>query len=99
MFVLGWDVLRQLGDEITCLKSFMKKEIIIKYSRGFWLGLIIKRWKLILPELIKDFLYLFRICNNGQHQHLRTTFRTNKCIYFVYLFYQSGPGLFKLRFR
>ncbi len=34
-----------------------------------------------------------------QHSHLRTTFRTDKWVYFVYLFYQSGPGLFRLLFR
>jgi len=106
------------------------------------LGLIIKRLGLILPKVVKDFMYLFRVCNNGQHSHLRTTFRTliliflpnrqkkiflilnvacphqdkysvvlafpkttrefalqTPRVYFTYVFYQSGPGLFRLLFR
>ncbi len=63
------------------------------------MGLIIKRWRLILPEVVKDFMYFFRVYNNGQHSHRRTTFRTDKRVYFKYLFYQSGPGLFRLLFR
>ncbi len=42
------------------------------------MGLIIKRWGLILSEVVKNFLYFFKVCNNGQHNHLRTTFSTDK---------------------
>ncbi len=42
------------------------------------MGLIIKRWGLILPEVVNYFMYFSRVCNNGQHSHLRTTFMTDK---------------------
>ncbi len=49
------------------------------------MGLIIKWWRPILPEVGKYFMYFFRVCNNSQHNHLRATFRTDKWIYFIWI--------------